>query len=47
MGKRDFRQHEAKKPKKDEKKALAQVQAMPRPEPEVIRKPRAPREEEA
>ncbi len=46
MGKRDYRHHEPKKPKKDAKKpSLAAIQPMHTVESEVIRKERKKREE--
>ncbi len=43
MGRRDFRKHETKKPKKEAKKALA-TQELPTPvSVEVVRKPRKER----
>ena len=49
MGGRDYRQRETKKPKKEAKKAAAPVQmiATPSPEPEIVGKRRARREEES
>ncbi len=44
---RDFPKREVKKSKKDNKKAPALTRLVaPPPEPEVVRKPRKPREEE-
>jgi len=47
MPRSDFAKREAKKPKKGAKKEakLGQIVA-PTPEPEVVRRPRKPREEE-
>jgi hypothetical protein len=47
MPRGDFAKREVKKPKRDAKKAtsLSPVVAPP-PEPEVVRRPRKPREEE-
>lgn len=46
MGKRDYRNREAKKPKKESKKpAPSAIASPPAPEPEVVGKRRPPREE--
>jgi hypothetical protein len=46
MGRRDYRHHESKKPKKDAKKVSIATVITPQPEVEVIKKVRKPKEEE-
>jgi hypothetical protein len=45
MGRRDFRQHETKKPKKDAKKSIVGTTAEPLPEVEVIKRGKKEKEE--